>query len=280
MTRRIYMDLFEVNHETCNQDGICAAVCPSGLIDFKEGDYPKPVPEAEEICIRCGHCVAVCPTGSLTHRVMSVDQCPQIKKEQIISSEQCEQFLKGRRSIRVYRDKGVPRDVLERLIDIARCAPTGHNSQGVGWMVLGNREELRCFSGITVEWMRWLIDNMPELAGPMHLDRAIERWEKGVDIILRDAPVVIVAHAQKGDRLAPANCTIALAYLELAAAGMDLGCCWAGFFAGAAVTFPAMTEALPVPDGHQCYGAMMVGYPKFSYPRIPRRKAPKVTWRM
>ena len=203
-----------------------------------------------------------------------------IKKELIISSEQCEQFLKARRSIRVFRDKPVPRDVLERLIDIARCAPTGHNSQGVEWLVLGNREELRRFSDITVEWMRWLTDNMPKLAAEMHLDWAIKRWEEGVDIVLRDAPAVIIAHGKKGDRLAPANCTIALAYLELASAGMDLGCCWAGFFAGAAVNFPAMTEALPVPDGHRCYGAMMVGYPKFSYPRIPRRKAPKVTWRM
>lgn len=274
------MDLFEVNHETCNQDGICAAVCPSGLIDLKKGDYPKPIPEAEEICIRCGHCVAVCPTGSLKHRVMNLEQCIQVKEELKISNEQCEQFLKARRSIRVYKDKPVPKDVLERLIDTARYAPTGHNSQDVEWLILGDKEELRSLSGITVEWMRWLIDDMPELAASMHLDHAVKRWEKGMDIILRDAPVVIVAHADKNNRLAPANCTIALAYLELASAGMGLRCCWAGFFAGAAVNFPAMIEALPIPGGHKCYGAMMVGYPKFSYPRIPRRKFPKVTWRM
>jgi nitroreductase/NAD-dependent dihydropyrimidine dehydrogenase PreA subunit len=274
------MDLFEVNHETCNQDGICASVCPSGLIDFREGDYPKPVPEAEEICIRCGHCVAVCPTGSLAHRVMNLEQCPPIREEFLISREQCEQLLKGRRSIRVFKKKPIPKDDLERLIETARYAPTGHNSQGVEWLVFGKREDLDRFSGITVGWMRWLIENMPEVAAVMHLDWIIKRWEEGEDVVLRDAPVVILTHADKTDRLASASCTIAMAYLELAAIGMGLGCCWAGFLGAAAVNFPAMAEVLPIPEGHQCYGAMMVGYPKFSYPRIPRRKAPKITWKM
>ena len=39
------MDLFEINQKTCNQDGICAAVCPDGLIDFQKGGYPTPTAE-------------------------------------------------------------------------------------------------------------------------------------------------------------------------------------------------------------------------------------------
>jgi nitroreductase/NAD-dependent dihydropyrimidine dehydrogenase PreA subunit len=274
------VDIFEVNKETCNQDGICAAICPSGLIDFKKGGYPKPVPEAEEVCIRCGHCVAVCPTESLTHRVMSAEQCEPIEINLALRSKQCEHFLKSRRSIRVYKDKPVPRDDLVSLIEIARYAPTAHNSQSVEWLVLGNRDELHNLAGITVDWMRWLIGNMPEMAAEMHLDRTVKRWEDGIDVIFRDAPIVIIAHAEKENRMAPSNCTIALTFLELAAGGMGLGCCWAGFFNGAAGTFPPMMEVLPLPEGHRCFGAMMVGYPKYNYHRIPRRKAPKITWRL
>ena len=62
------MDLFTINQEMCNKDGICAAICPAVIIEFKDGEYPRPVVDADELCIRCGHCVAVCPTGSLTHR--------------------------------------------------------------------------------------------------------------------------------------------------------------------------------------------------------------------
>src|SRR5665647_3207200 len=75
------MELFEVNRQTCNQDGICAAVCPVGIIAFAKGAVPTPVAGAEEICIHCGHCVAVCPTGSLSHRDMAVGDCQPVRPE-------------------------------------------------------------------------------------------------------------------------------------------------------------------------------------------------------
>jgi len=127
--------------------------------------------------------------------------------------------------------------------------------------------------------MRWMIDNMPEFAAAMHLARTLGRWEEGIDVILRNAPILIVAHAEKENRLAPATCTIALTYLELAATSMGLGCCWAGYFNAAATSFPPMMEALSLPGGHQAFGSMMVGYPKFKYHRLPSRKPPQITWR-
>lgn len=274
------MELFEVNRQTCNQDGICAAVCPVGIIAFAKGAVPTPVAGAEEICIRCGHCVAVCPTGSLSHRDMAVGDCQPVRPEFRLSVEQGEHFLRDRRSIRVYKKEPVERDKLARLIEIARYAPSGHNSQGAQWLVLGDRDELKRLAGIVVDWMRWMLAHMPELAISLHIDRTLERWEAGSDVILRDAPAVIVAHAEKDNRMAPSTCTIALTYLELAATGMGLGCCWAGYFNAAASSFPPMMEALALPAGHQSFGAMMVGYPKFRYHRLPTRTAPNITWRM
>jgi nitroreductase/NAD-dependent dihydropyrimidine dehydrogenase PreA subunit len=273
------MSLFEINRETCNQDGICAAACPVALIDFQKGGYPTPIPEAEQMCIRCGHCVAVCPTGSLSHRQIPVEQCPSVRQEFQLTSEQCEHFLRSRRSIRVYKDKPVPRDEISRLIEIARYAPSGHNSQCAEWLVLDNMEELRRLSAVVMDWVRWMIDNMRETALAWHMDKLLKRWEAGNDVILRGAPVVVVAHAEEGNRMAPSTCTIALTYLELAAPAMGLGCCWAGYFNAAATTFPPMKEALSLPKGHQCFGAMMVGYPGFKYHRLPTRKPPSISWR-
>lgn len=274
------MDLFEVNQQTCRQDGICAAVCPFGLIDLQKGGYPKPTAEAEEECIRCGHCVTVCPTGSLTHREMPVEQCPPIQKALQVTAEQCEHFLRSRRSIRVYENKPVPREVLTRLVETARYAPTGHNTQCVEWLVLANRDELRHLETIAVDWMRWVISNQPELALFLGMERMLKRQESGKNVFLRDAPVVIVAHAGKNNRTASMACPIALTYLELAANSMGLGCCWAGLFNAVATTFPPMIEALSLPKGHQAFGSMMVGYPKFSYHRMPLRKPPGITWRL
>ena len=97
------MNLFNVNQETCNQDGICAAVCPASLIDFKKGEYPTPIAGAEKLCIECWHCVAVCPTGSLNHRAMTAEQCPPVQKALHLTTEHCEHFLRNRRSVQASR---------------------------------------------------------------------------------------------------------------------------------------------------------------------------------
>ena len=274
------MNLFEVNTQTCNQDGICAAICPMGIIEMPKTEYPTPASNAEDLCIRCGHCVAVCPTASLSHREMLMEKCPSIQKELLLSVEQCEQFLRARRSIRAYKEESVPKNELIKLVDLARYAPTGHNTQSVEWLILGNKDELKHLAGIAVDWMHWMLSNMSEVALSLHMDRAVRLWEEGKDIILRNAPVVIVAHAAKNDTMAPTASTIALSYLELAATSIGLGCCWAGYFHAAATTFPPMMKALSLPEEHQCMGTMMVGYPKFRYYRLPLRKPPEITWRL
>jgi nitroreductase len=210
---------------------------------------------------------------------MTVEQCPPVQRDLQLSAEHCEHFLRSRRSIRVYRDKPVLRSGLARLIEVARYAPSGHNSQCAEWLVLDNKDELLRLAGIVADWMRWMIGNMASLALSWHMDRTLQRWEDGTDVILRDAPVVIVTHAEEHNRMAPSTCTIALTYLELAATAMGLGCCWAGYFNAAAMMFPPMKEALALPAGHQCFGSMMVGYPQFSYHRLPTRKPPSISWR-
>ena len=274
------MELFTINQETCNKDGICAAVCPAGIVESRNGEYPIPFKDAEEICIRCGHCVAVCPTGSLIHKDIPLESCTPIEKELTIKHEQAVQFLRSRRSIRQYKDKPVDKTDLNKLIDIARYAPSGHNLQPVEWLVLGDKAELKRLSEIVVDWMRWMLTNMPEVASSMHMDRTVNRYENGYDVVLRDAQAVIVAHAHKENRTAPAACTIALTYLELASTTMGMGACWAGYFNAAATTFPPMQHALALPEEHQSFGSMMVGYPKYRYKRMPIRNEPNITWRL
>lgn len=271
--------MFKITKETCNKDGICATSCPAGIIDFQKGEFPVPVDDAEKVCIRCGHCVAVCPTGSFSHNDIPVEQCHPLNKDLDLSVEQAEQFLKSRRSIRVYKNKPVPRDDLARLIDIARYAPSGHNNQCAKWLVIDDRELLGELSGLVIDWMGWMIENMPEIAISLHMDRAVKRWENGYDVVLRDAPSLIIAYAEKNNVLAPTTCTIAMTYLELAAARMGLGGCWAGYFNSAAASFPPMKKALSLPKDQACFGSMMVGYPKFKYHRMPLRNSPDVTWR-
>nr|WP_321468936.1 nitroreductase family protein [uncultured Desulfobulbus sp.] len=272
------MELFTIDQQTCRKDGLCALVCPLGIIDGPPGQIPLAVANAEPLCIRCGHCVAICPSASFHHRDMDPALCPPVQPELQLNAAQSEHFLRSRRSIRVYRQQPVERATLQRLIEISSCAPTAINSQGVRWLVLDNRQTLERLAALVIDWMRWLKTEMPDLALSLHVDRVIERWQGGDDGILRHAPVLIVAYGEANSRMAPTSCTIALSYLELAATGLGLGTCWAGYFNAAANTYPPLREALPLSKDQQCYGAMMVGYAKFHYCRLPTRKHPDITW--
>jgi nitroreductase/NAD-dependent dihydropyrimidine dehydrogenase PreA subunit len=274
------MDLFQVNKTTCNRDGICAACCPAQIISLSSEGYPEPVEEAEELCIRCGQCVAVCPTASFTHRDMPVEECPSLDRDMLPTPQQCEHFFRARRSIRTYKDEIPDPDRIQRLIEMARYAPTGHNSQCVEWAVLGDRNELWHLADLVVDWMRWMMNNMPQTASAMHMGRTVQRWEDGEDVIFRGAPMLILAHANKDLPPAPAACTIATAYLELAAPTMGLGGCWAGYFMAAAGYYQPLQEALPLPQENKCFAAMMMGHPRYSYYRLPLRKPPPITLRL
>ena len=68
------MDLFKIDTEKCNQDGLCVETCAGAFIQLEEGGYPTQSEDAEELCIRCGACVAVCPTGSFSLRGMPAEE--------------------------------------------------------------------------------------------------------------------------------------------------------------------------------------------------------------
>jgi nitroreductase len=210
---------------------------------------------------------------------MKPEKCPPVRKEWLPSAEEAEHFLRSRRSIRRYRDRSVDRETLSRLIDIARFAPSGHNIQPVRWLVFQKREEVRALAGLVVDWMRQMLKEGSPLAAALSFDRIVLQWDKGIDRVCRDAPHIIVTHAPKTERVAPQACTLALSYLELAAPSMGLGACWAGFFNAAANFWPPMQESLGLPPGHISFGAMMIGYPRYGYHRLPLRKEARILWR-
>ena len=274
------MSVFTVDDAKCTRCGICMEECPPRIIEMLDPKaIPSVIPDQAERCITCGHCVAVCPFAAIDLKAMKPEECDLVQKELLPTAEQVEYFLKSRRSIRVYKEDRVPHAVLAKLIDTARYAPSGHNAQPVHWMVVEDPKEVRKLAALVIEWMNLLNRKSPRLMEQFHFDLFVKAWERGEDRVLRGAPHLIVAHAPKDTALAQENCAIALTYLELAAYSQGLGTCWAGYLLAAASSFPALINALALPGGHKCFGAMMVGYPEHEFKRIPLRNEPSIIWR-
>lgn len=274
------MELFSVDRNKCQKDGICASVCPMALITLKNEDgFPAPIRLANELCMNCGHCVAVCPHGAFNLQTMKIQDCPPIQGDLLPVPGQIEHLFRSRRSIRRFKTDPVPHDILSRLIDMAHYAPTGHNRQQVNWLVIEDPAEVQRVAALVVDWKRMLIQKEPGSSFTLIRKRIIKAWELGMDYVCHKAPHLILAHEPQLAEVSLQDSAIALTYLELAAASLKLGVCWAGFVEMASNTYPPLTQALEVPAGHKVMGALLVGYPKFPYQRLPLRNEPSVRWR-
>lgn len=159
--------------------------------------------------------------------------------------------IKGRRSIRAYKDKDVPAEVVEKLIDAARWAPSAGNIQPWEFIVVRNPETKR------------------KLA-----EAALGQY------FIEEAPVVIVVcanevrsaqgYGMRGKSLYCLQDTAAATQnLILAAYAMGLGTCWVGAFRE-----EEAKRILKVPDGVRPVAIIPIGY-QAEKPVPPMRRSIK-----
>ena len=271
-----------VNSENCVKCGTCAVNCPMGLIQMN--DFPEISDESEILCNQCGHCEAICPEGAIMPVDLSADEDKTdtlIRSAEglDISPEQIEFHMKFRRSIRNYKEKTVEKEILEKLFDIVRYAPSAGNGQPVKWIVFNDPDKTSEIAEASMEWMREISKTDSPLNDMIPLASFVEAWENGMGTILRDAPCLVVAHAHEDNMMAVGDGMIALTHLDLALPSFDLGGCWAGLFNIICNQHPPLKDMLGIPKENNIIYPFMLGYPKYEYHRIPDRKKPDITWK-
>lgn len=143
--------------------------------------------------------------------------------------------IRTRRSVRSFADRDIPPDVLERVMEAARIAPSGNNRQPWRFVIVRN--------------------------APKRKQIADACYDQG---FVADAPVVIVCSAEPypnsyepwGNNSHLADAVIAMDHLILAARDEGLGTCWVG-----AVHDNRVKKIVNAPRNVKVLMVIPIGYP-------------------
>jgi len=151
--------------------------------------------------------------------------------------------IKIRRSIRKFQPDKIPVDVLKRLLEAARLAPTWANKQGVRYVIIDDPIVIeQVGDGIGQKWTKTV---------PMLIVAFISPKDSGENI--------------NGMKYYPVDGAICLHQLILAAVNEGLGTCWIGFFDEEKVK-----STLNLPNEARIIGITPLGYSRYE-PREQNR---------
>ncbi len=145
------------------------------------------------------------------------------------------EVIRTRRSVRSFSDRAVPNDVLRRVLEGARVAPSGNNRQPWRYIAVRDETHRRAIAAAAYDQM-----------------------------FIASAPVVFVCCAERygntyephGDLAGLVDAIIGIDHLTLAARNEGLGTCWVGAFHPEPIR-----RVLAVPKGVEIEMLVPMGYP-------------------
>ena len=112
-----------IDADVCKKDGLCAMACPRGILKQEEKrTLPQIVAADLEHCFLCGQCVSICPSGAISHSHFPEGTVTPTRSEYLPTYDQVLELIHSRRSKRLFKDKPVERDAIEK-VEAARFAP-------------------------------------------------------------------------------------------------------------------------------------------------------------
>lgn len=264
---------FNVDEQKCTRCGECVADCPARIIAMQDG-MPFIIPDKAAACYRCQHCLAVCPTGAVSILGLKPENSQPLFGN-YPDPAKLETLIRGRRSVRRYKDENLEPELVQRLLEVAWHAPTGVNARQVRFTLVDGLEKVAKLRDQVMAGLGRLVrDNaLPE--GMEFYADFVRLWEeKRVDILFRNAPHFLVASAPKHVPTPMQDCLIALSYFDLFAQANGVGTLWDGLAKWAINDLlPETLHTLGLPDDHLIGYAMVFGKPAMHYSRTVQHES-------
>ena len=286
-----------INQETCKKCKACMEVCPCNCIGLRESNEMYFIPERESVCLHCGQCMCVCKTKSVNVCDYSYNKELFDLPETTIHYDQLSDFFATRRSVRNFSKKHVSKEVIQKIVDSIAFAPYGAAPDEVHITAINNREIIELALPLMSEFydnlVTW-IDN-PFIRFMIRQKNSQEKFSTVTnhvypiaklgnyklefgDRITRNAPALLIFHADKSAEAHTNNSLIYATYAMLAAHSLGLGATIVELVPAAINRVNALKESFKIPQNHEAVISLILGYPKLKYRRAIRREKRQVSW--
>ncbi|UCD01590.1 MAG: nitroreductase family protein [Promethearchaeota archaeon] len=256
------MPILGIDYEQCKNSKICLLTCPRYFrLDKEKGKVVFEDPQ--NLCNSCGRCIAMCPTDAILYEDMGDAFTFEGVKDlsTLIPYDTMYKFMSGKRSIRGFKKKKVPRAIMEKVLNSMKYAPAGANIRTLECTIISDDVIIKKLS-------ESVMDAIIASNNPRYSENLKKAKESGFDAIFYNAPHVLIIHSTNpNDSM---NATIALTYGMLSAQSLGLGTCWIGLAHGVLISSEEIREEIAGIQG-RVWGVIIIGYPTQKFFRVPPR---------
>ena len=286
-----------INQEECKQCQNCVAVCPVNMIGVDNNKRVNFIPERESICLECGQCMAICPTDSVKISKFSYEDNFFNLPENPVGYQHFLDFIATRRSVRNFKNKPVPEEIIDQILDTLTFAPYGSEPNKVKITIVNDRERIEKALPLIEEFLdnivKWVENPIASFMikrkkGPETFNTIknhlypmckLENYKlKFGDRITRNAPAMIIFHADEGAEEHTNNSLIYATYAMFAAHSLGMGASMNGIVPAAVNKLPEVKKMFSIPDGDEAVISLTIGYPKYKYKKAIKREKKEVNW--
>lgn len=166
-------------------------------------------------------------------------------------------------------DKPIPREIIDKLIEAGKWAPSGMNEQPWGFIVIEDKSLIKELSDRAIPYINKIVEKDPKFT----------RYKKRMAVedfsIFYHAPCVIIILGSIDAFSYQADCAMAAQNIMLIASSMGIGSCWVGMMS-VLDSDKWFREKFQLPDNYRVVAPLALGY--FENKDIPiiERKPPGI----
>ncbi len=191
--------------------------------------------------------------------------------------------IKSRRSVRKFKEKPVPKEIIDKILEAGRFAPSALNMQPWKFIVIQDKALIEEMFSIAKKRLTRLYGLMPVLkifSGQLKDERVANAIKKTAvntgDTVFYNAPLVIFIANDKTKNASKEDCVLAAQNMMLAAHSLGVGSCFIG--RGKAIPISYLLNKFNLPVHYDITVHLAFGYSDEPSRTPPHRHEDTILW--